>query len=366
MQRDLAALPAWLSREEGDKVLCPANTPQWSKGMPLVPKADLLRVGKQHEVNGVASLELWGQEEMWRRYAVEQCQGLGLDLHSKPVHPELSALTHRRQSAHCLNFLHSQLAYPAELIPHWYTGIESFKSSCTEDFRSDSSLLLKVPYSSSGRGLFWINDLTKHSEWERIERFTSQYSEFSVEPQIEIVQDLAMEFMVDADAGTSFVAYSLFETGERGAYLGNRMADQSHLVRDLCQYVSMESLISLQEQLCSYFDQYYTPYYKGYVGVDMALYRTHDGIRLHPCIEINPRCTMGLLAALLYRHYLFEGAEGIFRVASYKGRGMAKQFAVEAFNVYPTLVIDGRLSKGFLPLSPFDEESRFLAYVILN
>ncbi len=366
MQRDLAALPAWLSREVGDKVLCPANTPQWSERMPLVPEADLLRVGEKHDINEALSLELWGQEEMWRRYAVEQCLGLSLELHSKPVHPKLSILTHRRQSAHCLHYLHSHLGYSVELIPHWYNGIDHFKSRCTEDFRSDTNLLLKVPYSSSGRGLFWINDLTKHDEWERIERFTSQYNEFSVEPQIEIVQDLAMEFMVDANSGTSFVAYSLFETGQRGAYLGNRLADQSQLARELCQYVSIESLKSLQEQLCFYFDQFYTPYYKGYIGVDMALYRSVDGIRLHPCIEINPRCTMGLLAALLYHHYLLEGAEGIFRVDSFKAGGMAKQFADEASKEHPAKIIDGRLSKGFLPLSPFDEENRFLAYVILS
>ena len=36
--------------------------------------------------------------------------------------------------------------------------------------------------------------------------------------------------------------------------------------------------------------------YCGYVGVDMFVYESDGGFRLAPCVEMNVRMTMGLLA----------------------------------------------------------------------
>ena len=46
----------------------------------------------------------------------------------------------------------------------------------------------------------------------------------SVERGLNKVLDFAMEFHVDAEGEVGYEGLSLFETAERGAYIGNRLA----------------------------------------------------------------------------------------------------------------------------------------------
>ena len=53
------------------------------------------------------------------------------------------------------------------------------------------------------------------------------------------------------------------------------------------------------------------PDYRGYLGIDMMIYSDSAGkYRVQPCLEINLRYNMGLVADLLSRRYLDEHAEG--------------------------------------------------------
>lgn len=45
--------------------------------------------------------------------------------------------------------------------------------------------------------------------------------------------------------------------------------------------------------------------------------------RIHPCVEINLRMNMGMVARCLYDRYVVPGGEGVFRVAYHATPGEA-------------------------------------------
>ena len=105
------------------------------------------------------------------------------------------------------------------------------------------------------------------------------------------------------DGCVRFIGLSMFVTEPRGAYTGNIVAPQSYfheridglgLTRELCETISrLETILS----------DLVGDTYTGPLGVDMMAYRDAGGnIRLHPCIELNLRMTMGIVALHVARH----------------------------------------------------------------
>ena len=51
--------------------------------------------------------------------------------------------------------------------------------------------------------------------------------------------------------------------------------------------------------------------YTGFVGIDMMIVRDDNRMKCHPCVEINPRMNMGILAMQAYlRPFFFNEAGG--------------------------------------------------------
>jgi len=154
-------------------------------------------------------------------------------------------------------------------------------------------LILKSPWSSSGRGNIVVDGFPVDTNTEqRILRILHQQGGIVVEPFYkDKALDFAMEFDV-TDNGTQFLGFSVFDADETGHYGGNYVESQE----------SLRQRISLPEDLLQKIIRYHrqalaTLPYRGPVGIDMM--RLGDG-RVHPCVEINFRMTMGLLALTLY------------------------------------------------------------------
>ena len=151
--------------------------------------------------------------------------------------------------------------------------------------------IIKAPWSSSGRGNVVVNGEID-SQKRRIERIIREQGGIAVEPFYENkTLDFAMEFNV-ADDETRFLGYSVFSADETGHYGGNYVKSQEQLLQ----------LINVSEELLGRLIAYHKQAlgkvrYRGPVGIDMM--RLADG-RVHPCVEINFRMTMGLLAIILY------------------------------------------------------------------
>ena len=170
---------------------------------------------------------------------------------------------------------------------HVVVGLEGMKVSHKRIFKS--------PWSSSGRGVF-VSDTLDQPTQKRLQGFLSSQGGFVVERFYEDkVLDFAMEFFIHPDHTVTFLGYSVFATGEHGAYGYNYVESQEHLL----QRIHVDA--SLLHRLIDYHKTHLSAIaYQGPVGIDML--KTADG-SIHPCLEINLRLNMGILALLLFERY---------------------------------------------------------------
>lgn len=163
----------------------------------------------------------------------------------------------------------------------------------------NSPLIFKSPWSSSGRGVF-VDRITdgkcQMSTLKRLQGFLSSQGGFVVDRLYEDkVLDFAMEFFVHEDHKVEFLGWSVFQTGENGSYGYNYVESQKELLRR----INTDETLLLQ--LIKYHKEHLAKIsYHGPVGIDML--KTADG-HMHPCLEINFRMNMGILALLLSEQY---------------------------------------------------------------
>lgn len=159
----------------------------------------------------------------------------------------------------------------------------------------NSPLIFKSPWSSSGRGVFVGRWNDAHTQ-ARVQGFLSSQGGFVADEFYEDkVLDFAMEFFVHEDHTAEFLGYSVFQTGESGAYGYNYVESQEELLRRI------DVDAALLHRLIAYHKEHLAQTaYHGPVGIDML--KTADG-SIHPCLEINLRLNMGILALLLHEQY---------------------------------------------------------------
>ena len=163
-------------------------------------------------------------------------------------------------------------------------------------------LVLKAPWSSSGRGLRFINGQLSeyHLGWMR--NLLASQGGVMAEPYYDKVKDFGMEFIVDADGTIRYEGLSLFHT-VNGAYVGNVLATESAKLEMISRYISVDLLNIIKQRIISSLQ---LGTYQGPFGIDMMIVRNDPQLStkssqllLHPCVEINLRRTMGHVALSL-------------------------------------------------------------------
>ncbi len=86
--------------------------------------------------------------------------------------------------------------------------------------------------------------------------------------------------------------------------------------------------------------------------------------KLHPCVEINLRANMGIVAHEVRRHLMAPEATGIYRLALFANHAALAAFDEEQRALYPALYRDGLLVRGYHPLTSTEGNTRHLAYII--
>ena len=249
-------------------------------------------------------------------------------------------------------------------------------------------IVLKDPLSSSGKGLRHVNvyeneggnsqrDAMSSSSLNKVKKWSDalvkRHGYLTAEPYYDKVQDFAMEFCV-CDGLCSFIGYSLFRTNQHGRYEGNLLMEDTKIETLLSQYVPLADLHEVQAWIIRHSDriiptEWDTALHPLYFGIDMMVVRSPSIIRnpqfaLHPCVEINLRLNMGIIAHEVRRKLLAPGAEGIFTVATFPTEGDALQFSKEQTKLFPILRSEGRVVSGYWPLTPVYPHTRYHAYVI--
>ncbi len=351
MEADLSLLPLWWA-EEGDAVLMEngiGNSEESAKGTTcacfcLVKNSSLFTFPsylKLCERTGHEYIPCpWG----WNKAIKEKFRRFGVPEYLMPTDEALDDIRRFASREFACDYIADLLAVAKKegwgdrllgeemrfvkekgKVKSEELSIRFLPSSNSSLFPIPFPIIIKSPWSSSGRGVFVAKTPLSESDIARCNKFLSSQGGFLVDRFYDKVLDFAMEFEVKADGTVDFLGYSVFETAEGGKYGGNLVASQEELRKkvyhslsfrpkrsvvekseqeasDGCSDVSTAldmtecetSLIAFHKKAISH---RMGGRYTGIVGIDMLVDR--NGF-VHPCIEINVRMNMGVVAMRLY------------------------------------------------------------------
>ena len=230
---------------------------------------------------------------------------------------------------------------------------------------SYSDVILKAPWSGSGRGLARtsLSTFTDNLKgW--VSRIIRTQQAIMAEPLYNKVVDFAMEFKMEDRL--SFVGFSLFETDSHGNYKQNVLTSDEAIVRHLTAYVPYELIMQVRDQLLKSLSDMIGNGYHGYFGVDMMICESEGMHFVHPCVEINLRMNMGVVARLLFDRYVHPASRGTYVVAHFNSDGEALSQHQDFCTRYPARMKGGKMESGYFPLTPVFNHTRYQCYVILE
>ena len=355
---DLATLPLWFA-DEGDAVLLPATA--HSDFCTSLSASFNLALPYNHFLKeSITAIRPWG----WSPQIKRRLKAGGFDdalLPSDEEIAKLRELSNRRTAVSVLAAL-KQCGIDTPDIPLYLTSPDDVAAYVSSMPRS----VIKAPWSGSGKGIMWGLGRVEVPLGNFYKGIIRRQGGVVCERFLDSVQEFALEFFA-ADDGVSFAGYSLF-VSEKGGYSGNLMASDVELEKILSHHISLEVIENVRENLCDILSSLLRGSgYNGYFGVDMMIYRDADGnIRLNPCMEVNMRMNMGVATRRIYDRHVLPGRRGRFFIKFHKNKGDA--LAEHEYNAgkYPAMYEDGRISGGYLCLSPVGQESRYLAYIIIE
>ena len=352
---DCASLPLWYA-DEGASVLAECDEAWRADVVRRFPA--LTNVGFVLSAVGASPIVPWGWNVHLRNILASRG---AVDLPTDETLALVKRLSHRRVAAEALECLRLSVETTLPDIPRELFSMQEVDSAS----RNCLPLIFKAPWSGSGKGLFRLADSVPpgFGGWAR-NIIECQHS-VMVERFYDKVQDFAMEFRVDEN-GVSFAGYSLFSTSVRGAYACNELLSDEMIVARLNRYVSTEILEQVKTGLLRFFNERYFPVYRGYLGVDMMVYVENGAFRLHPCVEINARMTMGVVARLFYDRFVESGMTGSFEVNYFATAEEMARFVHRMSHEYPLNTENGRIRAGWLSLCPVTDASQYAVSVLIG
>ena len=253
-------------------------------------------------------VEPWGWDLALRAALIRY----GVRPETCPSKSEIAAVrdySHRRYAARVLSRLTPHVSHLE--IPVEATSVETVEACLLKHSR----LVVKAPWSSSGRGVRFIDgELSDyHRGW--IRNIIAQQGSAMVEPLYPKVKDFGMEFEALPDGTIRYIGLSLFDT-RNGAYTGNIVASEEDKLDMISRYVSVSLIVDVREKLTSALSDVLMSHassqsshpYTGPFGVDMMILSRPDGqgFSIHPCVEINLRRTMGHVAIDMAHAFTFS------------------------------------------------------------
>lgn len=370
-----------------------------------------------HDLAPLMDYLAWDTPWGWDAAVVSHLHKSGIPRQELPNDAMLAALRTRSERITAHHLLQQMLPLSVHLTGESYVcrSLDDIKTYATQH----SHLLLKAPLSGSGKGLRHLNfnddkndnvdDNDNHnhpssrrstlmltSTFKKIESWADalirRHGYLTAEPYYDKVQDFAMEFIV-ADGQCHFIGYSLFTTDTHGRYDSNLLLSDADIEARLSEYIPRSVLHDVRHFVEGHTGlivpaEWDTSRFPITFGIDMMIVndrgqqstvdgqhpirpdgnsqlRTHNSqFKLHPCVEINLRMNMGIIAHEVRRHLMAPEATGIYRLALFANHAALAAFDEEQHTLYPALYRDGLLVQGYHPLTSTEGNTRHLAYVI--
>lgn len=331
----------------------------------FVPPESALRFGR--ECSGLNSwvetgdgIIPWGWDAVLKRRLIRE--GISPDLlPSDKFLEDVKMLSHRRNALYANDFLYANVP----LLRQYATPSRAFEASSCNDVLTLADrfgeAVAKAPWSGSGKGLRWLrsgelsdNDLG----WCR--NVIAKQGSVIVERREKVVRDFAMLYSISGN-DVRFEGMSLF-FNDNGMYKGNVLGTDAWILDELSSYLPRELFIELQDALGQFFCRNYLGVYQGFVGVDMFIYTAPDGTsRIAPCVEINARMTMGLLARRVFdRHLSFSPETGLCLIRDIRSGSVPSGRYSLRMEYSPSGLV---LPPDAVPLTPFSAGFRYAVLV---
>ena len=331
----------------------------------FVPPESALRFGR--ECAGLNSwietgdgIIPWGWDAVLKRRLVRE--GVSPDLlPTDKFLEDVKMLSHRRNALYANDFLYANIP----LLRQYATPSRAFEAYNCNDVLSLADrfgeAVAKAPWSGSGKGLRWLrsgelsdNDLG----WCR--NVIAKQGSVIVERREKVIRDFAMLYSISGN-DVRFEGMSLF-FNDNGMYKGNVLGTDEWILDELSSYLPRELFIEIKDALGQFFRRNYLGVYQGFIGVDMFICTDAGGaFRIVPCVEINARMTMGLLARRIFdRHLSYSPEKGLGLVRDIRSGSVPSGLYALRMEYSPSGLV---LPPDAVPLTPFSEGFRYAVWV---
>lgn len=377
MMRELAPLMKALT-EEGDYIYVPA---------PNIKDAYLLnhQGEKYTAVNTLKPLELcmWALEPHLMAQVVAWAKLHNITLTLPDISSSYLAFSHRDSAYKLFKYLLTSPLkdfFSDKLLPFWWYPDVTLDAEEEQKkildllplWSIDShehSLIIKRPFTSSGRGVYPLNPPFNEAQVALLYKQGFKYG-ISIERKLNRQQDYAVLLRVTSSK-VELLGYSKFSIDDKKgtSYTGNLIIPQEDIRAELAAALggSLEEWQLLEQTLCSYFSQHLIGKYIGYIGIDMFSYLDECGqLKLNPTVEINVRCTMGVIAFYLDKLYVAPNSRAIFQLEYFKTQADLERFN-QSMTLQHPLVWDEhkKIIQGYYPLNDISS-NHFLAFIIVH
>ena len=376
MESDLSALPLFFAKKN-DFVL-----------VDKIPSAEfielLVKLGietpnfilKTEAINNQQFINLpknkmfpWGWSPAVHKLLFPFKDSCSAEFHQSPVFnwtPEHQKITSRKFAAELLNQLQSNISadyiIPVEFAPKVCITQNDFETAILQW----EKIMVKAPWSSSGRGLQPITKTPVHPKvWEKVMGIVKEQGYAIAEPLLNKALDLA--FLFELKKGKAdFLGISNFCTNKKGQYEGNWLNGLPRtLEKRVLQFADFIVSEIGQPLINTIENSEMAIFYEGVFGVDMLIYfDENQSLRINPCLEINVRHTMGLLSLRLEK-LIKHNKKGVYRIYYQPGISFFN-FKKEMETQYPLRISENKIESGFFAVTDAAEDSLFGAYILVQ
>ena len=359
MAADMAPLPFWYA-EGGDSTVLLHDEAQleWMRNeVPEALKKTMCVQGILNFAPDTKQVSPWGWNPALCYLLQKECAGVKMP--STMEMEKIRQLSGRKTAVELLPSLQRKGTIGESAVLHTLNEVDLFVAA-------HPKVLLKAPWSGSGRGILPVEGECTVAMHGWVKHVLTVQGYVVGEPFYERVADFALEFKA-LPGELKFVGYSMFDTDTHGAYKGNLLASNAAILKELSVYIATKEIEEICETLLTILPNYIKGIYTGYLGVDMMICRLSDGsFAIHPCVEINWRMNMGLVARFFYDRFVDDLSRGNYYTEFYASPGEALQQHKERMEAHPLLLQGGKIKSGYLSLTPVYEQTQYQAYVVIG
>jgi len=373
LQSELAFLPAWYAQDD-DFVLVNSNFnfsffENIETNLSTLPqpfsfdKNYILDFKNKKIPSGELNATSWGISPASIHFFEKIREVNAINLHIEQWKNEFWELCSRRAAQECLIYLKQKIPQIVVAVPQFENSMQAIENVINN---ASEMMIAKNPFSSSGRGILRIDTKNFSCSTQQIIRgWIRRQGCISIEKMYDNILDFAMEFRCVSGENAEFIGYSLFETNNKCIYTGNILDSQKNIKTQIGKFIDIELIEKVKSEIGVFLNEKYKNY-SGFLGVDMLIYISENQYFIYPCVEINMRANMGIVAINFVEKYLCTNKSGRFTVSFSNNEGEIYGSHCRMTKQIPAHFADGKLCEGYLPLCPVKENSKFWAYIVVN